>query len=120
MLCDSIYPLTLFGAVLLLIALSLGTIVGLVSYIASQMRGRKEAKDEAERMRQIAQLPGRISEMGRWCCWHFPIMEDVERYLLRTGTDGRMSISEFRDALIRKYGDRSLKEWSAERRGHGR
>jgi hypothetical protein len=49
-------------------------------------------------------LTGRIGHMGRWCSWYFPIIEDVEAYLL----SDRKNIEQFREELWRKYGKRKL------------
>ena len=43
-----------------------------------------------------------IELLDRWCCWHFPIIEDVCAWLLNPNRD----ISQFREMLKEKYGDR--------------
>lgn len=45
----------------------------------------------------------KIRTLDRWCCWHFPIIEDVCAYLLGDGE----SIEAFRARMIDKYDARA-------------
>lgn len=52
------------------------------------------------------QYRSEIASLDRWCCWYFPIVEDICAYLLKPD----VTIDQFRERLKSKYGDRSKGE----------
>ncbi len=91
------------GAIeVLTITVSIACVFAVSIAIGLFAMNRFAAHVERIREAQAAVAGHKISTMGRWCCWHFPIIEDVEGYLLGDGE----RIEEFRARLIRKYGER--------------
>lgn len=62
---------------------------------------------EKQEYPNLWRLPNNISKMGRWCSFEFPIVGDIEEYLLTQATGvGAEDIAAFRERMRQKYGKR--------------
>ncbi len=95
-------PVLTFAVLALLIV---GAICMLCLFTASLLASYFERIRLARSEGLTAQLSGKIQEMARWCCWYFPITEDIEDYLLH----GREGIDKFRERMWEKHGKREVK-----------
>ena len=84
-----------------------GAIAGMLSLILYCAREIAKERLRVKEFPMLWRTRNDISDLGRWCSWYFPILGDVEQWLL-DGTEGtqRTSIDGFRDELWRKYGKR--------------